>query len=384
MIVLRAAHVFTGEVEHSPGEVILDGERIVHVGPIGERPSDTGETVDLGDVTLVPGFVDAHSHGAAGVAFSEDPERVLALHRAHGTTSLIASLVTEPLDVLHEQITRLAPLVHAGTLAGIHLEGPWLAAAYKGAHAEEHLRDPDPDEVRAALDAGDGAVRMVTLAAERPGGLASIALLRERGVVAALGHTAADHATAMAAIKTGVTGATHLFNAMPALHHRHPGPVLALLNDPRVWLEVILDGVHLSPDLVAWLFEIHPDRLVLITDAMAATGCCDGAYRLGSLPVEVRDGIARIAGTRTIAGSTLTLDAALGRAVGAGVDWRTAVRSLTVLPAQYLGLPDVGHLHPGARADLVALDPHWKVAGVWHRGRQVDTTPGVGIAGPAR
>ncbi|WP_432557937.1 N-acetylglucosamine-6-phosphate deacetylase [Granulicoccus sp. GXG6511] len=375
MTVLRAARVFTGEQEFSPGEVVLAGDRIVGVGPaVAGRAVD----VDLGDATLAPGFVDAHCHGAAGRAFSEDPDAVLAFHRAHGTTSMIASLVSEPLDILHEQIARLAPLVRDGSLAGIHLEGPWLAAAYKGAHAEEHLRDPDPAEVRAALDAGAGTVRMVTVAAERPGGPAAIALLRERGVVAALGHTAANHAVAVAAIDAGVTGATHLFNAMPPLHHRDPGPVLALLNDPRVWLEVIQDGVHLSPDLVAWLFDVCPKRLVLISDAMAATGCCDGAYRIGSLPVEVRNGIALLAGTDTLAGSTLTLDVALGHAVAAGVDWRAAVRSLTVQPARYLGLTDVGELRPGAKADLVALDGDWQVTGVWHRGRHVDTHPGLG------
>ncbi|MDO5682356.1 MAG: N-acetylglucosamine-6-phosphate deacetylase [Propionibacteriaceae bacterium] len=375
--ILRAERVFTGEVEHAPGEVVIDGDRIVRVGPVSTAVD--AEIVDLGAVTLVPGFVDVHSHGAAGVAFSEDPDKVLAFHRSHGTTSMIASLVTEPLATLHQQISDLAPLVHRGDLAGIHLEGPWLAAAYKGAHAEKYLRDPDPVDVSAVLEVGEGTVRMVTLAAERAGGLESVALLRDRGIVAALGHTAADHATAVAAIDAGVTGATHLFNAMPPLHHRTPGPVLALMADPRVWLEVILDGVHLSPDLVAWLFEVCGDRIVLITDAMAATGCCDGAYRLGSLPVDVRDGIARIAGTDTIAGSTLTLDAALHHAVTAGVDWRAAVRSLTVLPAAYLGLDDVGLLRAGARADLLALDDQWQVTGVWHRG-----TPGVGRVTPTR
>lgn len=380
MTILRAARVFTGEVDYAPGEVAYADNRLVRVGPV-VGPGDA-DTIDLGNVTLAPGFVDAHCHGAAGAAFSEDPAAVLALHRAHGTTSTMASLVTEPLAVLHRQIIALAPLVADGSLIGIHLEGPWLAPAYKGAHAEEHLRDPDPAEIAAALDLADGAIRMVTLAAERPGGLASVTLVRDRGAVAALGHTGADHATAVAAIAAGVTGATHLFNAMPALHHREPGPVLALLADPRVWLEVILDGVHLSPDLVAWLFDICPNRLVLITDAMAAAGCCDGTYRLGSLPVEVREGVARIAGTDTIAGSTLTLDQALRHAVAAGVDWRTALRAVTLQPATYLGLTDVGILRPGAYADLVALDPDWRVHRVWRRGLELDADPGIGSPGP--
>ncbi|MDO5500169.1 MAG: N-acetylglucosamine-6-phosphate deacetylase [Propionibacteriaceae bacterium] len=396
MTVFRAARVFTGEEVFAPGEVVLDGAHIAGVGPAPSAPGDaargtgwSGRTpgtapVELGDITLVPGFIDAHCHGAGGVAFSEDPERVLELHRAHGTTTAMASLVTEPLELLHAQVRALAPLVHDGSLAGIHLEGPWLAAAHKGAHAEQHLRDPDPAEVAGVLDAARGTVRMVTLAAERAGGLRTVALLRERGVIAALGHTGADLATARAAIAAGVTGATHLFNAMPPLHHRAPGPILALLEDPRVWLEVILDGVHLAPELIAWLFTAHADRLILITDAMAATGCCDGAYQLGSQPVTVRGGIARIAGTQTIAGSTLTLDAALRGAVGAGIAWRAAVRSLTVLPARYLGLRDVGTLAPGAWADLVALDRRWNVTAVWRRGAQIDTHPGVGTTAPTR
>lgn len=382
MTVLRAARVFTGEEVFAPGDVVITADRILRVGPVDGSP--TPDLCDLGTMTLVPGFVDAHCHGAGGVSVTEDPEAVVSLHRAHGTTSLMASLVTEPVDVLRAQVAALAPLVHGGMLAGIHLEGPWLAPAYRGAHAPDHLRDPDPAEIAALLDVADGTVRLVTLAAERPGGLATISLLRERGVVAALGHTGADHEVAVAAIGAGVTGATHLFNAMPPLHHRAPGPVLALLQDPRVWLEVIADGVHLSPQLVAWLFEICPDRIVLITDAMAATGCGDGSYRLGSLPVEVREGVARLPGTTTIAGSTLTLDAALTRTIAAGVDWRTTVRALTVQPAGYLGLTDVGVLRPGAYADLVALDADWQVAGVWHRGGRADAAPSLGSVRPTR
>lgn len=382
MTILRAARVFTGAVEFTPGDVTISQDRIVRVGPATRSPAP--HLLDLGAVTLVPGFVDAHCHGAAGVSVADDPDAVVSLHRAHGTTSLMASLVTEPLAVLHDQVAALAPLVRAGRLAGIHLEGPWLAPAYKGAHAQQHLRDPDPAEVQALLDTAHGTIRMVTIAAELSGGLATIAGLRERGVVTALGHTGADHGAALAAIAAGVTGATHLFNAMPPLHHRAPGPVLALLRDPRVWLEVIPDGVHVSPELVAWLFEICPERIVLITDATAATGCGDGSFRLGSLPVEVRAGVARLAGTDTIAGSTLTTHSALTRTIAAGVDWRAAVRALTEQPASYLGLDDVGLLRPAAYADLVALDADWQVAGVWCRGVRTDAGPTLGSVGPTR
>jgi N-acetylglucosamine-6-phosphate deacetylase len=262
----------------------------------------------------------------------------------------------------------LATLVEAGDLAGIHLEGPWLALRYKGAHPPQLLTDPDPAEVARLLDAGRGAVRMVTLAPERPGAIDAIRLLAERGVVAAIGHTDADFDTCRAAIDAGATGATHLFNAMAPLKHREPGPVLALWQDRRVYLELIMDGVHVRPELVAFVASTAPARVVLVTDAMAAAASEDGDYVLGELPVEVRGGVARIAGTDTIAGSTLTLDVGVRNAVTAGVPFAQAVRSATALPADYLGLPDVGRLVAGARADLVVLDSALLVTRVMHRG----------------
>ena len=225
-----------------------------------------------------------------------------------------------------------------------------------------------PAEVAELLDAGRGAVRMVTLAPERTGALESIALMTGRGVVAAIGHTDADYDACRAAIDAGVTGATHLFNAMAPLRHREPGPVLALWEDRRVYLELILDGVHVRPELVAFVMGTAPDRVVLVTDAMAAAASDDGDYVLGELPVEVRDSVARIAGTDTIAGSTLTLDAAVRHAVAAGVPLAQAVRSATALPSDYLGLADVGRLAPGLRADLAVLDESLFVTRVLHRG----------------
>lgn len=281
---------------------------------------------------------------------------------------MVASLVTSAMPDLKRQLDCLAGLVESGELAGIHLEGPWLALKYKGAHPPALLTDPVPAEVAELLDAGRGAVRMVTLAPERTGALESIALMTGRGVVAAIGHTDADYDACRAAIDAGVTGATHLFNAMAPLRHREPGPVLALWEDRRVYLELILDGVHLRPELVAFVMGTAPDRVVLVTDAMAAAASDDGDYVLGELPVEVRDSVARIAGTDTIAGSTLTLDAAVRHAVAAGVPLAQAVRSATALPSDYLGLADVGRLAPGLRADLAVLDESLFVTRVLHRG----------------
>lgn len=362
---LRAARVFTGhEVVPDAVLVVADG-RVVAVEPAA---ADAGATLDLGDVTLAPGYVDVHGHGGGGFAYPEDPDGVLALHRAHGTTTAVASLVTQSLDVLQAQVRALAALVRSGELAGIHLEGPWLAPGRKGAHPLDKLRAPASDEVARLLDAGEGAVRMVTLAPELPGGLDAVAQLAARGVVAAVGHTDADLATTRAAVAAGATGATHLYNAMPPLHHREPGPVLGLADDPRVWLELVADGVHVHPDLLAATFRAAPGRVVLVTDAMAAAGCADGDYSLGDLAVEVRGGVARLAGQETIAGSTLTLDAAVRLVIAAGVDWRDALRAATVAPAAYLGLADVGELRPGAWADAVVLDGAWEVRGVLRHG----------------
>jgi len=324
------------------------------------------------DVTypiVSPGFVDVHCHGGGGVHFADGTDAartVLAAHRAHGTTTMMASLVTGELDVLEAAIHALAPLVDEGALEGIHLEGPWLADAYKGAHEATLLRDPVLDDVKRLV--GAGPVSMVTIAPERPGGLEAIAWLAAHGVVASVGHTAADDACARAAIAAGARGATHLFNAMPELTHRAPGPALPLWQAPDVWVELICDGVHVAADLVAHVMMTKPERCVLITDAMAAAGAGDGNYHLGNLAVEVKDGVARLAGQDTIAGSTLTLDRAVRVAVGAGVPLELALKAATCHPTDYLGIERVGRLGAGRFADLVALDDDLNVVKVMRRG----------------
>ena len=267
----------------------------------------------------MPGFVDAHSHGGGGAAFtSGDPAEaatVLATHRAHGTTTMMASLVTDTTERLEASVRALAPLVRAGELAGIHLEGPWLSADHCGAHDPALLRAPDPAEVTRLLDAGGGAVRMVTLAPELAGGLEAVRLLADRGVIAALGHSDATYDVARQAVDAGISDATHLFNAMRPIHHREPGPVLALVDDPRVFIELVADGVHLHPEVLRWAATSAAHRFLLVTDAMSAAGAGDGDYVLGPAVVQVRDGVARLASNGAIAGSTLTMDRAVRHAV---------------------------------------------------------------------
>lgn len=213
----------------------------------------------------MPGFVDIHVHGAGDGSFTTadpaDSRRAAHFLRAQGTTSIIASLVSAPHADLSRQIESLKDLVDDGLLAGIHLEGPWLAASRGGAHALSALRDPDPSEIDELLAAADGALRMVTLAPERPGAIAAIRQLVDAGVTVAIGHTAATYGQTRAAINAGATVATHLFNTMPPIHHREPGPVVALLEDPRVTLELIADGHHLHPAIVAEVVRsAGPDR----------------------------------------------------------------------------------------------------------------------------
>ena len=378
-MLLTAGTVATGSELLRPGWIEVSGQSIAAVGPgIPNRPADH----DLGASTVVPGFVDTHVHGGGGASFSGGPEAVataVALHRRHGTTTLVASLVTEsPADLLR-QVTGLAEEVRTGQIAGIHLEGPWLAVERCGAHDPALLRDPDPGELRQVLEAGGGAIRMVTLAPERAGALDAIAMLVGANVVAAVGHTEATYSQTRAAVDAGATVATHLFNAMRPIHHREPGPVIALLEDPRVTVEVIADGVHVDPALYRHVTRsAGGDRVALVTDAMAAAGMSDGAYRIGPLAVDVTGGVAHLAGTDTIAGSTATMDRLFGFAVEHSELPRdeallNAVRQSSVNPARALGLPDPT-LAAGAGADLVVLDEMLGVQAVLYRGEWVSET----------
>lgn len=332
---------------------------------------------------VVPGFVDIHLHGGGGHTFTTgDPgaaRGAAAFHRRHGTTTLLASLVSSPYRLMRAATAALAPLVAEGVLAGIHYEGPYLSAARCGAQNPAYLRDPSTDELTTLIELGAGAVRMVTLAPERPGALDAIKLLAAHGVLAAVGHTDATYEQTLAAVAAGASVGTHLFNAMRPPHHRAPGPVFALLNSARdagVVCEVIADGVHLHDGALALVASsAGPDRTALVTDAIDAAGMADGEYDLGGQAVVVDGGVARLVtgdgSPGSIAGSTLTMDAALRRAVRVGVSMVDACRMAATTPARTIGLGDaLGALATGLRADLVVLDSDLRVlrvmrAGAW-------------------
>nr|BFD84137.1 N-acetylglucosamine-6-phosphate deacetylase [Streptomyces sp. Xyl84] len=353
------------------GRVVVDGTRIAADAPRG------AETVDVTGHWLVPGFVDLHNHGGGGAAFSGSAEDVMTAvraHRAHGTTTLVASTVTDEMDLLTHQAGLLSELAEQGEIAGIHFEGPFISPCRKGAHSEALLRHPDPADVRKLVDAARGHAKMVTLATELPGGLDSVRLLAEHGVIAAIGHTDATYEQTVEAIDAGATVATHLFNAMPPLGHRAPGPITALLEDERVTVELINDGVHLHPAALELAFHhAGAARVAFITDAMDAAGSGDGRYLLGPLEVQVTDGVARLVEGGSIAGSTLTLDRALRRAVTVDrLPVEDVVAALSANPARLLGMDDrVGSLEPGKDADLVLLDEDFVLKGVMRRGEWV-------------
>ncbi|MFB8245554.1 N-acetylglucosamine-6-phosphate deacetylase [Streptomyces sp. NPDC055952] len=360
----------TGTVEN--GRLTVDGTRIA------ATPPENAEVIDVTGHYVVPGFVDLHNHGGGGASFTsgsvDDILKGIHTHRLHGTTTLVASTVTGDLDVLARRAGLLSELAEQGEIAGIHFEGPFISPCRKGAHSEELLRDPDPAEVRKLIDAARGRAAMVTLATELPGGLDSVRLLAERGVIAAIGHTDASYEQTVQAIDAGATVATHLFNAMPPLGHRAPGPITALLEDDRITVELINDGTHLHPAALRLAFRhAGADRVAFITDAMDAAGFGDGRYWLGPLEVEVTDGVARLVADGTIAGSTLTLDRAFKRAVTVdGLSVEDAVTALSATPARLLGMDDtIGSLEPGKSADLLLLDSAFDLKGVMRRGEWV-------------
>lgn len=363
-----AAVTPSGVLDNAVVEVL--GDRIMAVRAYRPR-----ETVHMRASFVLPGFVDMHVHGGGGhTVTTGDASQVreaAAFHARHGTTTMLASLVTAPSSLLVAATKEYAPLVAEGVIAGLHYEGPYLSVLRCGAQNPAHLRDPSLSELSRLLDLG--GVRMVTIAPELPGAIAAIELLVSRGVVAAVGHTDATYDQTVAAVRAGATVATHLCNGMRPVHHREPGPIVALLDSPGVVCEVVADGVHLHDGMLRLVANAAGSaRTALITDAMAAAGMPDGRYELGGLAVSVAHGVARLAdGDGSIAGSTLTMDAALRRMVHSGVSLVDAAEMAATTPARTLGLADRGAIEVGLRADLVLLDDALAVTGVLRGG--VDT-----------
>lgn len=310
---------------------------------------------------LIPGFVDMHCHGGGGSYFSDvEPlqiEKAIATHRSHGTTTLVASLVTASLDVLKTQIQRLVPLATAGKIAGIHLEGPYLAHARCGAHDPSLLRDPKVSELSELLSVGQGYIKMVTVAPELEGAIDSIKYLVTNGVKVAIGHSTADFDAALRGVEAGASIVTHFPNAVSKLDDDgHTLSELAM-QDPRLCLEMILDGHHVGDDVARRILQVGSDRVALVTDAMCAAGNSDGHYFIGELPVTVRDSVARLDSNGVLAGSTLTMDHAFFNMHSRlGYSIEQCVASTSTIAARALGFDDRGEIAVGMRADLLEVD----------------------------
>jgi N-acetylglucosamine-6-phosphate deacetylase len=377
--VIHSARIVSGRDTVSDAWVRFDGDRVGARGTGGawrEELPDGASVTDAAGRHLVPGFIDLHCHGAGGASFEEGEaaiETALAVHSAHGTTRSVLSLVTAPVAVLAGRLEAIARVAASDPrVLGAHLEGPFLDHEFRGAHDPAELRTADAASSELLLGASGGALRQITIAPEHTGADA-IARFTDAGVAVAVGHTGADFATALVAFEAGASILTHAFNGMRGIHHRAPGPVVAAMHSDHVTLEIINDGVHVHPDVVRLAFSGAPRRVALVTDAMAAAGSDDGVYQLGSLEVIVEGGIARLSQGGSIAGSTLTQDVALRRAVlDSGIAFDEAVGALTVTPAAAIGRAhDLGRLDVGYAADAVLLTDEFAVDAVWGAGARL-------------
>lgn len=368
------------------GEVALRCGRIIAVG----APLRGGELIDLGRRWLVPGLIDTHVHGGGGAQFSSaDPEEIAAaaaFHAQHGTTALLATTVSAParqLAAMLGAIARIAeaepPATPAGAqVLGSHMEGPFVSRRRPGALDPATFRDPDPVVLEALLGAGGGTVRIVTLAPELPGALELVGALARASVVASIGHSDATYEQVRLAALAGARSVTHAFNAMRPLHQREPGVLGAALDLPALGCELIADGRHVSaPALRLAVAAKGLGAIRLVTDATQAAGMPDGEYRLGRARVLVEQGRAVIAGSDTLAGSTLTMDAAVASMTAlCGLSVPEAVTLASAVPARLLGLGErKGAIAPGYDADLTVLGEDLAAHGTLVGGRWASGPP---------
>ena len=383
-IAIHADRAFTPFEEISDAIVVIQGSKIADIGKRGkvELPRGIRETRMAGK-TVVPGFVDVHIHGAGGrdvmEGTRESLEIIAATVAAHGTTSLVATTVTASEKETQASVAGIAHFILntsqyaarelSAEVLGIHFEGPFISSARRGVHPAKWILAPSTEVLARFLKEARGTALILTLAPELPGALDLIAAARKAGMVVSLGHTDATYEQAQAAIDAGASHAAHVYNAMRPFSHRGTGVIGAVLTSPKVSAELIADGVHVDEAAMRMLVDLKtPERVILVSDGMSATGMPDGKYQLGTFQVKVSGGVARNAEGK-LAGSTLTLDRALRNMVALGVPLASALRMVTANPARQIGLgARKGILAPGADADLVFLDDKLEVAGVMTRG----------------
>lgn len=382
---IRVACAITPQEEITDAAVVISDGIIESVGPRSGIALPAGaHEIDARSYTAVPGFIDIHVHGAAAHDVMEaTPDALDAITNklaGYGTTSLLATTVTAPAEATCRSAASIANYIRAtekapasGTpqaqILGIHFEGPFISPARRGVQPPESITLPTVETLNQFLQAADGCGRILTLAPELPGALAVIASARASGLTVAMGHTDATYDQAMAGISTGISHAVHVFNAMRPFSHRETGVLGAVLNDDRVTVEIIADGIHVDPPAIRLLVTAKGMRnVILISDGTAGTGMPDGTYRLGSFDFTVRDGVCRNSEGR-LSGSTLTLDRAIRKMVSLGLSLRDALAMATTNPARRLGLEGKkGALKAGADADIVFLRGDLTIAGVMTRG----------------
>lgn len=373
-----------GLIEH--GVIAVSEEQIHYAGEAAWLPECYAQWPASGEEDkhlLIPGFVDVHVHGGAGYDFmysdAKSLDAITKFHSSQGTTTMLATTMTAAKDAIDHVLSEVnayrATEMPYTQIAGMHLEGPFISPKWSGAQNPEHIVPANIEWLEQWELEYPGLIRQVTLAPEREGALEAILWLRKHGITAALGHTDASFEEVITAADAGLNQAVHMYNAMTPLHHRKPGAAGAILFDKRIRAEIIADGIHVHPAAISILTQLKKEQnLLLITDAMSATGLSDGEYMIGDLPVLVQDGIATLKDNpAALAGSTLTMIRGfryLIQEVGLSLEEASHAASLT--PAMSIGMERcIGSLEAGKRGDILRLDAELNINGVWIGGRPI-------------
>ena len=367
-MLIKNAKVFVGK-SFVDADILFD-EKIIAIGAL-EGEAD----LDAEGAYVIPGLVDIHTHGAMGEDFSdgkaEGMQPMADYYAAHGVTSFLATTMTLKEEILTPAMHTIRDFKRQGgaKCAGIHLEGPFLGYAKRGAQAAENLHKPDPALFDRLNEASGGMVKMVTVACEEEGGMEFVANVSKKAAVS-LGHTSCNYDQAMEAFARGASHATHLYNGMDGLHHRKPG-IIAAAMDAGASVELICDGLHIHPAAIRLAHKLYGDKLNLVSDSLRCAGMPDGDYELGGQPITLSGGVARLTGTDTLAGSSISMLDALRNVVRFGLPLTDAVYAASTAPAEAARLTDVGSLQAGKCADIVILDKDLCLKAVFVDGKKI-------------